>query len=234
MAPPLVLLPAMLCDERLYRSQAAALRDLVEPLPLIVAEADLALAVDVVLREAPTRFVLAGTSYGGNLALEVARAAPARVLGLWLMGCNPGLPGDLDAGRSRSRRVQAGEFEAVLDELASGIVYPDGPRAAAAGGTFRIMARSLGPTVFLRQNTSLLGRPDRRDSLAGITCPTLLLWGRQDEFCGLAHASLMASRIPRSDLVVLDECGHLPTLEQPEAATDAARSWLLRAIGAMP
>ena len=121
MAPPLVLLPAMLCDERLYRSQAAALRDLVEPLPLIVAEADLALAVDVVLREAPTRFVLAGTSYGGNLALEVARAAPARVLGLWLMGCNPGLPGDLDAGRSRSRRVQAGEFEAVLDELASGI-----------------------------------------------------------------------------------------------------------------
>ena len=44
----------------------------------------------------------------------------------------------------------------------------------------------------------------------------------------------MASRIPRSDLVVLDECGHLPTLEQPEAATYAARSWLLRAIGAMP
>lgn len=234
MSRPLVLLPAMLCDERLYGSQAQALRDLVEPLPLVVAEADLAVAVDVVLQQAPAQFVLAGTSYGGNLALEVALVAPARVLGLWLMGCSPGLPGDRDAGRSRSRRVQAGEFEAVLEELASGIVYPDGPHGAAAGGTFRTMARSLGPTVFLRQNTSLLGRRDRRDSLAGITCPTLLLWGRQDEFCGLAHASLMASRIPRSDLVVLDKCGHLPTLEQPEAVADAAHSWLLRDIGAMP
>jgi pimeloyl-ACP methyl ester carboxylesterase len=86
----LVLLPAMLCDEDLYRAQIAALGDLVESLPLVVAEAGMAESAAAVLRRAPARFVLAGTSYGASLALEVAVTAPTRVLGLWLMGCRPG------------------------------------------------------------------------------------------------------------------------------------------------
>jgi len=38
----------------------------------------------------------------------------------------------------------------------------------------------------------------------------------------------MASRIPDADLVVLDACSHLPTLEQPAATTKVARAWLER------
>jgi len=101
-----VFLPAMLCDEELYRPQLEGLRDLIDPLVLTVAEATIAEAAVTVLREAPPRFLIAGTSYGGNLALEVVIRAPARVGGLWLMGCNPGPASDPIAARKRNDRVQ--------------------------------------------------------------------------------------------------------------------------------
>lgn len=86
----LVLLPAVLCDEELYRPQAEALAGEASLATLVIAEAGMAESAAAVLREAPPQFVLAGTSYGANLALEVALTAPTRVVGLWLMGCNPG------------------------------------------------------------------------------------------------------------------------------------------------
>ena len=200
MSPSLVLLPAMLCDGDLYAPQTESLRDLVESRPLVVAAADMTEAVARVLQQAPARFVLAGTSYGGSLALEVALAAPDRVLGLWLMGCNPEAPRDPEGADRLRQRVQAGEF----------------------------LARRLGAETFLRQHATLFGRPDRRGDLARIECPTLLTWGREDAFSDVGHASLMASRIPNAELVVLDACGHLPTLEQPAAITKVARAWLER------
>ena len=222
----LVLLPAMLCDEELYRVQIQAVRDLVAPLPLIVAEASMAEAAAAVVRRAPAQFLLAGTSYGANLALEVAARAPARVTGLWLMGCNPGPDDDPEGGRRLTERVRAGEFDVVVEELAERVVYARGSNAQAARSAFQRMARRLGAGVFERQSASLLGRPDRRDDLRRTSCPTLLLWGRDDALSPVTHGTMMAARITRARLVVLDDCGHLPTLEQPELVTAALRDWL--------
>jgi pimeloyl-ACP methyl ester carboxylesterase len=216
----------MLCDEELYRSQIEAVRDLVEPVPLVIAEASMAEAAATVLRRAPARFLLAGTSYGANLALEVAATAPTQVAGLWLMGCNPGPDDHVEGGRRLTDRVRAGEFDAVVAELAERVVCARGPNAEGARSAFQKMARRLGDGVFERQNASLLGRPDRRDDLRRTSCPTLLLWGRDDEFSPVTHGTLMAARITGSRLVVLDDCGHLPTIERPELVTAALRDWL--------
>src|SRR6059036_2579864 len=158
----IVFLPAMLCDDELYRPQIEGLRDLVEPVSLTVAEPSMAEAANAVLRQAPSRFLLAGTSYGGSLALEVVARAPSRVAGLWLMGCSPGPHSDPAAARLRNDRVQRGEFDAVVEELATRIAYERGPNAVEATSSFRRMARLAGPEVFLRQNTALFGRLDRR------------------------------------------------------------------------
>src|SRR2546421_1803167 len=88
------------------------------------------------------------------------------------------------------------------------------------------MARRLGDGVFERQSASLLGRADRRDDLRRTSCPTLLLWGRDDTLSPVTHGTMMAARITRARLVVLDDCGHLPTLEHPELVTAALRDWL--------
>src|SRR5882672_1576687 len=177
-----IFLPAMLCDDELYRPQIEVLRDLIDPLVLTVAEATIAEAAMTVLRYAPPRFLIVGTSYGGNLALEVVVREPSRVGGLWLMGCNPGPASDPIAARERTERVLRGELDAVVDELAATIVYEHGSHITDAANSFRRMARRTGQTVFLRQNASLLGRADRRTNLAQITCPTLIVWGREDRF----------------------------------------------------
>lgn len=224
--PTLILLPAMLCDDELYRPQIERLRDLIEPLTLTVAEPTMAGAATEVLRRAPPRFLLAGTSYGGSLALEVVARAPARVLGLWLMGCNPGPHSDPAAARQRNRRVQNGELEAVIEELASMLTFEQGPHALGAVNSFRRMARQAGPDVFVRQNSALLGRVDRRPDLARIACPTLVVWGREDRLAAPEHGADMGGLIPGARLVVLDRCGHLPTLEQPDVTVALAREWL--------
>jgi pimeloyl-ACP methyl ester carboxylesterase len=222
----LVFLPAMLCDDELYRPQIAGLRDLVEPVALTVAAPTMAEAATAVLRQAPSHFLLAGTSYGGSLALEVVARAPSRVVGLWLMGCSPGPNSDPAAARLRNDRVQRGEFETVVDELAATITYEGGPHAIDATRRFRQMARRAGPAMFLRQNASLLGRPDRRADLTRIACPTLLVWGREDRFVAVQHGAEMGALIPGARSVVLDDCGHRPTLEQPDATIALAREWL--------
>jgi pimeloyl-ACP methyl ester carboxylesterase len=226
--PTIVLLPAMLCNADLYRPQVDGLRDVVDSMTLTVAEATMADAATVVLDQAPPHFLLVGTSYGGNLALEVVTRAPTRVLGLWLMGCSPGPHLDPAAARRRNERVQRGEFDGVVEELASAITYEPGPHAVGAASSFRRMARQAGPTVFLRQNAALLGRRDRRADLVRIACPTLLVWGREDRFAALSHGVEMEARIPGARLAALDSCGHLPTLEQPDATIDLAREWLGR------
>jgi len=226
----MVLLPAMLCDEELYQPQMQGLRDLVRPVAMTVAEQTMAEATATVLRQTPPRFVLAGTSYGGSLALDVVAKAPSRVLALWLMGCNPGPHRDLPAALLRNDRVQRGEYDAVVEELAATITCEAGPHADEASRSFRRMARRAGPEVFLRQNTSLLGRSDRRPDLAGVACPTLILWGQEDRLAGVGYGRAMAAGIRGARLVVLENCGHLPTLEQPDATVAVVREWLA-AIG---
>jgi len=222
----MVLLPAMLCDEELYRPQIDGLGDLVDPVAMTVAEQTMAEATEAVLRQAPPRFVLGGTSYGGSLALDVVATAPSRVLALWLMGCIPGPHRDPAAALLRNHRVQRGEYDAVVEEIAATIVCDTGPRADQSSSSFRRMARRAGTEVFLRQNTSLLGRSDRRPDLAGIACPTMILWGQEDRLAGVEHGREMAGSVRGARLVVLENCGHLPTLEQPDATNAVVREWL--------
>jgi len=225
-ALPLVLLPALLCDDELYRAQVAGLTDVARPVVLSAPAASLVEAAHDVLRRAPERFALGGTSAGANLALEVVAAAPTRVAGLWLMGCNAGAHGDPDGAGRFSARARAGEFDAVVEEIVALAVHAEGRRGREAADTLRRMARRFGAEAFARVNDSLRSRAARWDTLEALRCSTLLLWGRQDQFASVERAEAIAARVPSARLVVLEECGHLPTLEQPEAATRAAREWL--------
>src|SRR5215469_12188964 len=110
----LILIPAMLCDARLYAPQREALQGLVEVMPQRVAEPTMAGCAAAILAAAQPRFLLAGTSFGGSVALEIAATAPDRVAGLWLMGANPGPAPDPAGQRRRAERIEAGEYPAII------------------------------------------------------------------------------------------------------------------------
>jgi pimeloyl-ACP methyl ester carboxylesterase len=192
----------------------------------VASESSLARSAQVVLSQAPARFALAGTSAGGNLALEVLAAAPERVIGFWLTGSNAPAHGDPAGARRLSDRARAGEYERVVDELAAMCIHAAGPRGREALATLRAMALRAGMEVFLRQNEAVITRSDRSSVFKTLSVPTLFLWGRHDRFSPPERAQAYAAGVPGARVVVVEDCGHLPTLEQPDAATAAVREWL--------
>ena len=212
MTLPLVLLPGMMCDARLFAPQIAELsagRSLVcADLSRADSMADLAA---MVLADAPRRFALAGLSMGGILAMELLRQAPDRVVRLALLDTNPlAETPEVQAGR-------AGQIDrAARGELAQ--MMADTPCHA--------MARDLGPQVFARQSRALRDRPDQCATLRGYDGPALILCGAEDRLCPVARHRLMHDLMPHAALHVIAGAGHLPTLETPQTVTEALRQWL--------
>ena len=183
-----------------------------------------------ILDSEPARFALCGLSWGGIIALEIMRQQPERVERLALLNCSA-RPAS-EATRARQQRFvgmsQLGEFrEITTDFLKDAMLHPAHRQDLALRRTVLAMAESVGRARFVNQVKAQLARPDSRPWLSQIRCPTLVLGGRQDEVCTVAMHEEIAAAIPGAELLTLDRCGHLSTLEQPERVNEALRRWLL-------
>ena len=211
---PVVFIPALLCDEALYSEVIADLGSTIHAQVMVSPKPRLKDSVIDILASAPATFALVGTSYGGNLALEVALAAPRRVTALWLMGCNAASP--QPGGPDLACALEA-NAERVINRLA-GLVVHKGAIAAAA--TYQAMAQRVGGPAGAAQARAAATRPDASIRLHLLKMPTLLLWGKQDALAPVAYGQAMARGLPHARFELLDDCGHLPTLEKPvESAT---------------
>lgn len=228
---PLVLVPGLLCDDRLWRPQAERLADLSDPVIAdVIGDGSMSEMARSVLEAAPLvgRFALAGLSMGGYVALEVMRVAPDRVARLALLDTTSraDTQEQTAARRALIELASEGRFDEVPRRLLPRIVHPDRLGDERLTSTVFGMADAVGPESFVRQEEAIIGRRDIRGELPNITCPTLVLCGREDALTPLHLHEEMASIIPRSRLVIVEECGHLSTLERPEAVTSAMREWL--------
>ncbi|MEM8823598.1 MAG: alpha/beta hydrolase [Pseudomonadota bacterium] len=228
MTMPLVLLPGMMCDARLFGPQIADIADravMVAPITGAATVPDLARAV---LDVAPPRFALAGLSMGGIVAMEIMAQAAERVAGLCLMDTNPKAehPAVAEAREPQIARVMQGDLRAVMRDEMKPNYLADGPGRDAILETCMAMAERLGPDVFVRQSRALQVRADRQEVLRGVGVPSLVMCGQEDALCPVHRHELMAELIPDARLVVVEGAGHLPTLERPDAVTQAMRAWL--------
>lgn len=225
---PVVLIPGMMCDARMWGALPAALhpRRVIDVLPTGAATmADLA---SDVLRAAPARFALAGLSMGGIVAMEVLARAPDRVERLALLDTNPRAEApEVQARRGpQIDRALSGGLRAVIrDEMKPNYLAP-GPRRQAILDLCMDMALGLGPEVFARQSRALRDRADRQAALAAFRGPALILTGAEDMLCPRDRHDLMHALMPQSRLVVIAGAGHLPPLEKPDETTAALRRWL--------
>ncbi|GGS16690.1 alpha/beta hydrolase [Streptomyces griseoviridis] len=71
-------------------------------------------------------------------------------------------------------------------------------------------------------------RPELRHRAAGITCPTAIVWGRQDTYLSPRIATDLAARIPTAELTMLDDAGHWLLDSHPDTATAALSHLLTR------
>lgn len=232
--PCLVLVPGLACDATVWQPLLAALephtRPWVPPPQVLNSIGDMA---EAVLRDAPAaRFALAGHSLGGRIALEVMRRAPERVQGLALLdtGCQP-LPAGAPGLAERAQReelvalARRAGMRAMGQRWSPPMLHP-AQRGSAIHDEVLGMIERQSMERFAAQQQALLARPDATALLATITCPTLLLCGREDGWSPPARHEEMAACIPGARLVVVAHCGHMSPMEQPGAVGQALLDWL--------
>lgn len=229
MSQSIVLLPGLLCDHRLWAGQLPALEARGDVLVPDLGRADtIGGLAQQVLARAADRFALAALSMGGYVAFEILRRAPGRVARLALLDTQA--RPDSEEGKARRRSLMAlaekGEFKGVTPRLLPLFLGREALQDPAIAGTVQAMAESTGKDAFLRQQTAIMGRPDSRPDLPRITCPTLVLAGRDDQITPPELQLEMALAIPDARLALLPRCGHLAPLEQPAAVTRELLGWL--------
>ncbi|MDM0043293.1 alpha/beta fold hydrolase [Variovorax dokdonensis] len=228
---PLVLVPGLLCDALLWSPQVQGLADVAD---CWVADATRQDTVDGMARhlleQCPfERFALAGLSMGGYVAQRVCHLAPERVQRLALLDTNAVADSEAATAQRHDlmRLAPVEGMQAVAELLLPRLVWPQARDHDRLAALVRTMARNVGPKAFIRQENAIIGRPDQREALASITCPTLVACGAQDVLTPPAVHEEMSRRVPGAQLVVFADSGHLSTLEQPEAVNDALRAWLV-------
>jgi pimeloyl-ACP methyl ester carboxylesterase len=231
-AVPLVLVPGLLCDAQLWRPQVENLADIADIWIADHTRSDtMAGVARDVLADVPARFerfALAGLSMGGYIALEILRQAPQRVDRLALL--------DTAANGEQAAQTQtrlafialavSGSFPEVTETLLPLLLHPSRHGEKTLAGVVRSMAANVGKEAFVRQQHAIMSRADSLPLLASITCPTLVLCGRQDALTPLARHEEIAAGIKGSHLEVIEDCGHLSTLEKPAEVNAALRRWL--------
>lgn len=233
MSEPLVMLPGLLCDEALFAPQTAALKDVCDPIviPLVEGESMTAVA-EMVLAQAPPKFALAGLSMGGYCALTILRQARERVTRLALINTSA-RPDDAATGARRRGLIQLsqkGEFKGVTPLLLPLLLPQDRLDDQPLVDAITAMAQRVGRDAFVSQQKAIMSRVDSRSYLGRITQPTLVIAGAKDSLTPPALAEEMASGIPGAELKIIPDCGHLSTLEKPDAVNAALRDWLARPV----
>jgi pimeloyl-ACP methyl ester carboxylesterase len=226
---PTILVPGLNCSARLYSEQIPALWRF-GPVTVVDHRHDdtMEAIADRILAEAPPRFALVGLSMGGYIALAAAQRAPARVARLALLdsSARPESPAQTERRRPLIALAEGGRFSEVADLLFPAFVHRNRHADAALRRIVQMMAEETGPEAFVRQQRAIMTRPDCRPLLASIDCPTLVLVGDGDELTPPVLSEEIAAGIPGARLVTVPDCGHLSTLERPEAVNKALVEWL--------
>ena len=222
----LVMIPALGCDGGLYADILPRLSSVVEPVTIVADKDTMTGCVQQVLEQAPEKFIILGTSFGGRTALEVAFAAPHRVQGLVVIGAGAGVAADPSAGITRAERLCGSEFENAVTEMAGMVSHMPGPNGATTRSAFISMAYKLGGALMARQSEALAKRLDLWPRLGEIACPSLMLWGREDKFSPAAEGLKFSMALPHGRYAEISACGHFPSLEAPEETADIILHWL--------
>lgn len=229
MKEPVVFLPGMMCDARLFGPQIAELSSdrAVMCAPISEGERIEEMASEL-LAVMPAKFALAGLSMGGIVAMEIMRRAPERVTRIALMDTNP-LPETPQVAAAREPQIigaRSGRLlEVMRDEMKPNYLAP-GPQRVDVLNLVMDMAAIMGPEVFVRQSRALQRRRDQQSTLRKCKVPALVLCGEHDLLCPVKRHIFMAELIPYAELKVISNAGHLPTLENPGATTEALIEWL--------
>lgn len=227
----LVFVPGLAGDRVMWRAQIEALREW-EPVVTDVhmRHASIRAMAHALLAECDGRLILCGASMGGMIAMEAARQAPDRVVGLALLGttASPESAEMREVRENAIRLFEEGRLEEVIKPNVQFAFHPDHAKDPTIAASYLEFVMRAGAQQLIRQNRAVIERPDARIHLPQLRCPVLVMHGDTDLLVPPTHGQEIAKLVPQSQLVIVQRCGHMLTMERPSAVIAALGPWLSR------
>ena len=236
MKPTLLLLPGLLCDAAVWEHQQAHLHELAHcVIPDYGMHDSIQAMAEHALKSVPEEgpLYVVGHSMGGRIALQMARMAPQRISKLVLMDTGPDAIStdpalaqqEIDKRMALVNQAQTQGMRAMGQSWAKGMVHPSRLNDPVFEDILQMIERK-NPGIFAAQINALLHRPDARAVFTTLKCPTFIACGRQDVWSPLSRHEEMHKILPGSELLAIEDSGHMTTMEQPEIVTQALKQWL--------
>lgn len=234
MLDPVVFLPGLMCDTNLF---AAQISDLGRDTSLIVAPTTHGVRIEEIasnlLDQLPLKFALVGQSIGGVVAMELLRRAPDRIKRVALINTNSlaETPQSASEYEPLIIKLRAGALEEAVQGLMPAEHLAPGTARAQIMRQLIEMAENIGSDAIVRQVRAMQRRRDYQSVLRRCKVPTVVMCGKHDGAAPVKRHSFMAELIPNANLHVIEDAGHLPSLECPEDVSRALRNWLKQSAG---
>ena len=225
----LLILPGLLEDADAFEAVIAQTADVAATVVADLTRADsIAALAREALKQAPDGpLALAGHSMGGYVALEIMRQAPARIARLALINTHA-RPDSAEATENRRRLMKLADtdFEGVVSALMPKLMTPEHLKDPVLTGIIGAMALATGKDGFKRQQAAIIGRADSRPTLKDIRCPTLVIAARNDALMPVELLEELAAGIPGARLAIVEDSGHMASIEQPDEVAALVRAWI--------
>lgn len=232
--PQLVLVPGLAGDATMWRAQQTALPPALKPVVALAhtrpSVAHIEGMAAQLLEEHPGPLLLCGASMGGMIAMEAVRQAPGRVAGLALLGttARPETP-EMRALREAAMELFAqGRVREVIEPNVAFAFHPANAARPALVQAYLDFVLGAGADQLVRQNRAVIHRPDARPHLPRVACPTVVVCGDADQLTPPECSAEIAALVPGAHHAVLPDCGHMLTMEQPEAVNRVLLAWIDR------
>lgn len=229
MSRNLVFIPGLLCSNDLWLDQIAEFE---ESFDIILfdhtAHDNLPDMVRAFLKDAPDSFMMAGLSMGGYIAFEIMKQAQARVEKLIILDSNARADREpqIEMRQDLINRAGKEDIRTIAQELTPYLIHADRLKDEDLCDRILDMATEVGAEAFQKQQLALMKRPDFREFLPNITCPTLIICGEQDALTPPKVHQEMADLIPNSHLHIIANCGHVSTMERPDEVNQLMKTFL--------
>jgi pimeloyl-ACP methyl ester carboxylesterase len=234
---PLLLIPALLCDQTLWQHQITALHDIAE---IVIADTfsddslvAMAVRADQQMRDqfgSNTPYAVAGLSMGGYIALELWQIASQRISKIAMLNTSAAAE-SVEKTRQRQRLIATVKahhrFHGMSDKQLREYIHVDQLQNQQLVDTIKQMTQRAGKENFIRQQQAIIARRDHSQLLHQITVPALIISGKNDVITPPELQKQMAEAIKDTTFVEISHCGHLSTLEKPENINIFLRNWLI-------
>jgi len=181
-----------------------------------------------ILEQVTSPFHLIGHSLGGWIAAWIAIHAANSLQSLSLISTWPGNSTQqlLDVFSSIVKRLEAGERITLLDERRASAFFEKNPKINEVMTILKQSQNNMSLQGLINQTRAEIDSPAITEELSYIKTPTIIIHGIQDNYFPIATAKLLAEQIPNATLHLLDQCGHMPSVEKPKQVTQLVQQHL--------